>query len=551
MNKKGFTLVELLAVMVILIIVILIALTRVRKTVDKSADQAIVANAGVVIKAVNGAASNVNILQSTALKDGVIPTSSLTEYGVNITGTKPDNGYVWMKNFEVNEACMEYDGYKVNYSNGNFGKPSKGHCMVPNLSQVYAYTGGVQTFNVTVDGTYKLEVWGAQGGKVNDSYHGGYGAYAVGEAYFTAGTTLYVNVGGQGESGCVSADCASGYNGGGKGMYYSADSNNTVAAGGGATSISSTSQSIDSLTDGSSLYIVAGGGGGAYYHTNGVGYSENGGNAGGYTGVSGKAVAYTSTTGGGGGLTGGGAAGYRGGAGSFGKGGVGSAGSSGGGGGFYGGGASAHSGSGGGSSFIGNYKIDKGNMYCYECTESTIKYFKTTSIGCAENNPTPECAKKGDGYAKISFISKQDTTNSSDKLYLYSFGDEFKEVTGGWTGGNDQSRGRNEKGQTYMRIYYSSSGQSGSYFKTNNNIDTTGYTKLNVVYQIASAASATSEWSCLRTTGVTEWGSISAYMAPGIYVASVPLIENLNSAKAEFWNYDSDIRIMQVWLSKD
>ena len=120
MNKKGFTLVELLAVMVVLIIVILIAITRVRKTVDKSADEAIKANAGVVIKAVNAAASNVNIMQHSDLKDGVIGANNLSNYDISISGTKPDDGYFVMEEYEVKLACLIYDGYKIEYNNGNF-----------------------------------------------------------------------------------------------------------------------------------------------------------------------------------------------------------------------------------------------------------------------------------------------------------------------------------------------------------------------------------------------------------------------------------------------
>ena len=52
-NKNGFTLVELMAVLIILIIIIFLAISKVNKSVDESENKTIVANAGVYVKAVN------------------------------------------------------------------------------------------------------------------------------------------------------------------------------------------------------------------------------------------------------------------------------------------------------------------------------------------------------------------------------------------------------------------------------------------------------------------------------------------------------------------
>ena len=51
-NKKGFTLVELMAVIIILIIIIFITVGIINKSVDKSENKAMVANAGMYIKGV-------------------------------------------------------------------------------------------------------------------------------------------------------------------------------------------------------------------------------------------------------------------------------------------------------------------------------------------------------------------------------------------------------------------------------------------------------------------------------------------------------------------
>lgn len=74
--------------------------------------------------------------------------------------------------------------------------------------------------------------------------------------------------------------------------------------------------------------------------------------------------------------------------------------------GFYGGGASdLAGGGGGGSGYIGNPLLTNKVMYCYNCEESTEESTKTISTTCSEETPTSNCAKKGNGYARITLVS--------------------------------------------------------------------------------------------------------------------------------------------------
>lgn len=76
----------------------------------------------------------------------------------------------------------------------------------------------------------------------------------------------------------------------------------------------------------------------------------------------------------------------------------------GGGGGLYGGSTGfGHSG-GGGSGYIGNSLLTNKAMYCYNCEESSEESTKTISTTCAEETPTSNCAKIGNGYARITYI---------------------------------------------------------------------------------------------------------------------------------------------------
>ncbi|HOS58075.1 MAG TPA: glycine rich domain-containing protein, partial [Bacteroidales bacterium] len=87
----------------------------------------------------------------------------------------------------------------------------------------FNYTGSEQNWVVPENvSSAKLEVWGAQGGYRSSSTYGGNGGYSKGNISLKAGDTLYVYVGGSGNTGGTSG----GWNGGGSRSSY--------AGGGGA-----------------------------------------------------------------------------------------------------------------------------------------------------------------------------------------------------------------------------------------------------------------------------------------------------------------------------
>lgn len=71
------------------------------------------------------------------------------------------------------------------------------------------------TFTAEATGTYKLQVWGAQGGYRSNSTYGGLGGYSTGIISLDKGTKLYVYVGGKGGNSSTSTGSvkAGGYNG--------------------------------------------------------------------------------------------------------------------------------------------------------------------------------------------------------------------------------------------------------------------------------------------------------------------------------------------------
>ena len=81
----------------------------------------------------------------------------------------------------------------------------------------FDYTGDEQTFTAPISGTYKLEIWGAQGGSY-DKYEGGYGGHSKGNVKLMKEDILYINNGGTGAANLgLSIMSPGGYNGGGTG----------------------------------------------------------------------------------------------------------------------------------------------------------------------------------------------------------------------------------------------------------------------------------------------------------------------------------------------
>ena len=343
---------------------------------------------------------------------------------LKVNGTETDAINENKDEFTINDINGDIDVDIVNDST-EYDTEAYLDCGV-NQSWDFDYTGGEQSFTTLTSGTYKLEAWGAQGGSANETYIGGYGGYSIGKLTLDKSQTIYINVGGAGTTDAdydASTYTTGGYNGGGTACGYK---DKLSSSGGGATHISTESGLLASLSNKkANILIVAGGGGGGGYQQEG--YAGSGGSGGGYNGVSGKYVInyqnlYISngaTQTNGGSFIQYGAYTYY--ASSFGNGGgaaKSNGNASGGGGGYYGGGlGNLFMGAGGGSGYIGNTLLSEKSMYCYNCTESTETSTKTISTTCVNSNPIEECAKSGNGYARITLTSSP-TSITTEKVTI-------------------------------------------------------------------------------------------------------------------------------------
>lgn len=162
--------------------------------------------------------------------------------------------------------------------------------LVSEAQTTYNYTGSVQTFVVPFNGSYSIEAWGAEGGnsfsKSQNAYvNGGKGGYVKRNMNLTAGQTLYIYVGGQGDTHTptTTGSVAGGYNGGG-----ASSATNTYGGGGGgggASHVATATGLLNTLSSNkAAVIVVAGGGGGAwacnYYSWTNYRDASDGGNGG-------------------------------------------------------------------------------------------------------------------------------------------------------------------------------------------------------------------------------------------------------------------------------
>lgn len=283
--------------------------------------------------------------------------------------------------------------------------------LVLDDSFVYDYTGDVQEFTAPQSGSYKIELWGAQGGTTNGSYPGGKGAYTSGEIDLTKGDKLYIYVGEQPKSN------TGGYNGGGNGT-------SGYAGGGGATDVRLSSGNWKDATGLRNRLMVAAGGSGGYHFSQNPGFSVAGAPGGTLSGLS-TAVSNTCLPKGGTQTAGGTCDSYSAVSGGFGFGGngagdTGAKASSGGGSGYYGGAGrydrdSSKSAGGSGSSFISGYNgcnaVKQNGTPSGSPNHYSGKVFRNGQMIAGNSGlPNPRgsgtiTGNSGNGYARITLVS--------------------------------------------------------------------------------------------------------------------------------------------------
>lgn len=405
MKKNGFTLVELLAVIIILGLLALLIVPKVNSIVKESKVKSYEVSINNLVKSLNSIAidKKTNLISfNGCIIDFDNDNNTCTD--LEYSGELPDSGSISVDSGGIVSGRVGYENDMFEIRNSNV------KLMTNGTEFVFGFTGSEQEFTILTSGYYKLETWGAQGGNASrlstwtkidnlkDIYDGGYGGYSTGSIFLEKGTILYVYVGGIGENGntfSINLARKGGYNGGGNGFQK----NNGVycAGGGGASHIALKNGLLSELlNDIDDILIVSGGGAGAYSYGSG---SWDGNSGGGYIGGY-DVITY---------------AGKQSGSSLFGHGGleqiyeVYNSNLSGGGGGFYGGQARWNGNAGGGSGYIGNQRLKNKVMYCYQCDEANGENdddIRTIATENVSETPISNYAKIGNGYARITYLGE-------------------------------------------------------------------------------------------------------------------------------------------------
>ena len=400
-NRDGFTLIELLAIFIVLAIVFLITVPIVSNSIEKSRQKTVFDSVNGIKRALENYYVNYDLSGNVFNGYDCIFPDNCDE--IYITGAKPISGNLSIDPYGKINGYVEYRDYIYEIDNDQILLAEN----APYMEYVFDYTGGEQVFKTLNFGYYKLEAWGAQGGKAlgngNVLGTGGYGGYSTGIIYLNKNTELFINVGGEGHIGVLQGCAAGGYNGGGYGTHdggscsYSPSDDEASGGGGGATHIALKSGLLSSLSDDiDKILIVAGGGGGSSWSfTTGSGGGFQGGVSSQTSSNSGKQ-----------------SSGFAFGQGQDASGSAGNDGVAGGGGGFYGGYANDSSGKSsgsGGSGYIGNGLLSDKYMVCFNCGSSEDYSMKTINVSDVSNiseEPVSDYAKSGDGFVKITYLGR-------------------------------------------------------------------------------------------------------------------------------------------------
>ena len=120
-KNKGFTLVELLAVIVILALIALIATPIILNVINDAKKQAAKDSAYGYMDAVEKYIVS-SELEDKSIQDGTYSVEKLNSMGVSVKGSTPDNGNIEIKNSSVKSYDIGIDGYVVR--NGKVEKVS-------------------------------------------------------------------------------------------------------------------------------------------------------------------------------------------------------------------------------------------------------------------------------------------------------------------------------------------------------------------------------------------------------------------------------------------
>ena len=171
MNKKAFTLVELLAVIIIIGLIAVITLPKISDSLENSKKNLSTTSAQGYAKTIDE-----YILKKQMNKEKIILNGDYNinengdlfnesnEYELEYKGKKPTNGTLTYIDNELQSGCITINKYKVTIENGEVINTEKGTCQyeriltrVEKIPQLTSnYISAVEEANITVSGIYSV-----------------------------------------------------------------------------------------------------------------------------------------------------------------------------------------------------------------------------------------------------------------------------------------------------------------------------------------------------------------------------------------------------------
>ena len=141
MNKKAFTLIELLAVIIIIGVIAVITLPKISDSLENSKKNIVQASAYGYKKTINQYILDQELNKNKIKLDGTYNIDNngnlyneSIEYSVSNDGKKPKNGVLVYNQNELVSGCISIDKYKATIENGEVTNIEKGTCQYNRMS---------------------------------------------------------------------------------------------------------------------------------------------------------------------------------------------------------------------------------------------------------------------------------------------------------------------------------------------------------------------------------------------------------------------------------
>ncbi len=175
--KKGFTLVELLAVIIIIGVIAVITIPKVNNSLEDSKKKLAQTSAFGYKKAVEQYTLDRQINKARIYlqgeyninNDGNLYNENV-EYNIEYSGKKPKNGVLTYNENELVSGCITIEKYKIEISNGEITSVEKGTCQYTRmltraekiLQHAASYITAVEGLNKTESGIYSVSELNSQ-----------------------------------------------------------------------------------------------------------------------------------------------------------------------------------------------------------------------------------------------------------------------------------------------------------------------------------------------------------------------------------------------------